>query len=289
MIVAQIENLNKKYNSYTLGVDDVSFAVKEGEVFGIIGPNGAGKTTIIKSLVGLLKPTKGSVALMQKNAFSEGHIVRGEVGYLGSDVSYFPNKTVEDNLKFVAQMHGVGTDRVDELTTALELNLTRKAKQLSYGNIKKMGIVMALLSSPKLIILDEPTNGLDPLVKQSFYKLIEKEQKRGAAIIVTSHNLQDIQRLCDRVAILKEGKIIAIEEMAALKEKLLKKVTIETDYSEPEITLAGVSNVKRDGKYLTFNYNGELKKLVKYLHSIDVVDFNVTDADLESMFLYFYE
>ena len=148
---------------------------------------------------------------------------------------------------------------------------------------------MALLSSPKLIILDEPTNGLDPLVKQSFYKLIEKEQKRGAAIIITSHNLQDIQRLCDRVAILKQGKIIAIEEMAALKEKLLKKVTIETDYSEPEITLAGVSNVKRDGKYLTFNYNGELKKLVKYLHSIDVVDFNVTDADLESMFLYFYE
>ncbi|MBP5651768.1 MAG: ABC transporter ATP-binding protein [Clostridia bacterium] len=289
MIVAQIENLNKKYNSYTLGVDDVSFAVKEGEVFGIIGPNGAGKTTIIKSLVGLLKPTKGSVALMQKNAFSEGHIVRSEVGYLGSDVSYFPNKTVEDNLKFVAQMHGVGTDRVDELTTVLELNLTRKAKQLSYGNIKKMGIVMALLSSPKLIILDEPTNGLDPLVKQSFYKLIEKEQKRGAAIIITSHNLQDIQRLCDRVAILKEGKIIAVEEMAALKEKLLKKVTIETDYSEPEITLAGVSNVKRDGKYLTFNYNGELNKLVKYLHSIDVVDFNVTDADLESMFLYFYE
>ncbi|MBR4745322.1 MAG: ABC transporter ATP-binding protein [Clostridia bacterium] len=289
MIVAQVENLNKKYNSYTLGVDDVSFAVKEGEVFGIIGPNGAGKTTIIKSLVGLLKPTKGSLALMQKNAFTEGHIVRNEVGYLGSDVSYFPNKTVEDNLKFVAEMHGVGTDRVDELTTALELNLTRKAKQLSYGNIKKMGIVMALLSSPKLIILDEPTNGLDPLVKQSFYKLIEKEQKRGAAIIITSHNLQDIQRLCDRVAILKQGKIIAIEEMAALKEKLLKKVTIETDYSEPEITLAGVSNVKRDGKYLTFNYNGELKKLVKYLHSIDVVDFNVTDADLESMFLYFYE
>ena len=113
MIVAQVENLNKKYNSYTLGVDDVSFAVKEGEVFGIIGPNGAGKTTIIKSLVGLLKPTKGSLALMQKNAFTEGHIVRNEVGYLGSDVSYFPNKTVEDNLKFVAEMHGVGTDRVD--------------------------------------------------------------------------------------------------------------------------------------------------------------------------------
>ena len=186
-------------------------------------------------------------------------------------------------------MHGVGTDRIDYLTTTLELDVTRKAKNLSLGNKKKMGIVMALLTSPKLIVLDEPTDSLDPVIRQNFYKLIREEKKRGASIVITSHNLQDIQRLCDRVAILKEGRIIAIEEMSNLKEKLLKQVTIETDYSEPEITLSGVSNLKRDGKYLTFNYNGEMSNLVKYLHSIDIVDFTVKDADLESMFLYFYE
>ena len=289
MITADVSNLNKQFNSYTLGVDDISFTVKEGEVFGIIGPNAAGKTTIIKTLMGLIKPTKGATAIMQRDAFQDGHIGRMEVGYMGSEVSYFPNKTVLENLRFVADAHGVGMDRVDYLTTEMELNLTRKAKQLSFGNIKKMGIVMALMTSPKLIVLDEPTDGLDPSIRQHFYKLIRQEVKRGASVIITSHNLQDIERLCDRVAIIKEGRVIAIEEMSDLKTKRLKKVTIETDYSQPEITLSGVSDLRRDGSYMTFNYNGDTKKLVKYLHSLDIVDFNVTDADLESMFLYFYE
>ena len=236
MIPCEIMDL-KKYYGKQLGVENVSFNIKEGEIIGFIGPNGAGKTTTIKSIVGLLKPTRGSIAMFNEDAVKSGEKVRHELGYSGSEASFFPNLTVLENLKFVADTKGVSYDKINTLATKLELNLTRKAKELSLGNKKKMMIVMALLSSPKLIILDEPTVGLDPLIKQAFFEIIEEEKRRGAAILISSHQLTDIQRLCDRVAIIKNGKIIAIEEMSELKTKRLKFVTIETDYSIPQVTL----------------------------------------------------
>ena len=216
-------------------------------------------------------------------------MARAELGYAGGEPSYFPNLSVADNLKLVADLKNVTYDRIDYLATKLELNLTRKAKDLSLGNKKKMSIVMALLSSPKLIVLDEPTVGLDPIIKLKFFELMDEEKKRGASILISSHSLTDVQRLCDRVAIIKAGKIIAIEEMEQLKTKRLKIVTIETDYSSPEITLSGVSNLRRENNYLKFNYNGEMKKLVKYLNSIDITNISIEDAGLEEMFLHFYE
>ncbi len=289
MIPCEVINLNKMYNSYTLGVDDVTFNIKEGEILGFIGPNGAGKSTTIHAIMGLLRPTKGSVAILNHDAFREGYKVRNDVGYCSADVGYFPDLTVRENLKWVADSKGVGMDRVEYLTTKLELNLTRKAKELSTGNKKKMGIVMALLSSPKLIVLDEPTTGLDPLIRKNFFELMEEEKKRGASILISSHELSDIQRLCDRVAIIKEGKIIAIEEMEQLKTKRLKNVTIETDYSDPQITLSGVSNVSRQGNVITFDYNGDMKKLIRYLDSLDVTNIDITEASLENIFMHFYE
>lgn len=288
MIPCEINNL-KKYYGKNLGVEDVSFNVKEGEIMGFIGPNGAGKTTTIRAIVGLLKSTDGSVAIINHDAFKEGYIAREELGYAGGEPSYFPNLTVLENLKLVADLKNVSYDRIDYLATKLELNLTRKANELSLGNKKKLCIVMALLSSPKLIILDEPTVGLDPLIKLAFFELMEEEKKRGASILISSHALTDIQRLCDRVAIIKSGKIIAVEEMEQLKTKRLKTITIETDYSEPTITLSGVSNLKVNGNMMRFNYNGEMKKLVKYLNSIDITNISIEDAGLEEMFLHFYE
>lgn len=288
MIPCEVNNL-KKYYGKNVGVEDVTFNVKEGEIVGFIGPNGAGKTTTIRAIVGLLKPDSGEVAIINRNAFKEGDTSRVELGYAGGEPSFFPNLTVAENLKFVADMKKVSYDRIDYLATKLELNLTRKASELSLGNKKKMCIVMALLSSPKLIVLDEPTFGLDPLIKLKFFELMDEEKKRGASILISSHTLTDIQRLCDRVAIIKAGKIIAIEEMEQLKTKRLKIVTIETDYSSPEITLSGVSNVRRENNYIKFNYNGEMKKLVKYLNSIDVTNISIEDAGLEEMFLHFYE
>lgn len=288
MVPCEVMNL-KKYYGKNMGVEDVSFNVKEGEIMGFIGPNGAGKTTTIRAIVGLLKPTDGSVAIINHDAFKEGDKARGELGYAGGEPSYFPNLTVLENLKLVADLKGVSYDRIDYLATKLELNLTRKASELSLGNKKKMCIVMALLSSPKLIVLDEPTVGLDPIIKLNFFELMEEEKKRGASILISSHTLTDIQRLCDRVAIIKQGKIIAVEEMAQLKTKQLKIVTIETSYSSPQITLSGVSNLKSNGNLIKFNYNGEMKKLIKFLNSIDVTNISIEDAGLEEIFLHFYE
>ncbi len=288
MVPCEVMNL-KKYYDKNMGVEDVSFNVKEGEIMGFIGPNGAGKTTTIRAIVGLLKPTDGSVAIINHDAFKEGDKARGELGYAGGEPSYFPNLTVLENLKLVADLKGVSYDRIDYLATKLELNLTRKASELSLGNKKKMCIVMALLSSPKLIVLDEPTVGLDPIIKLNFFELMEEEKKRGASILISSHTLTDIQRLCDRVAIIKQGKIIAVEEMAQLKTKQLKTVTIETSYSSPQITLSGVSNLKSNGNLIKFNYNGEMKKLIKFLNSIDVTNISIEDAGLEEIFLHFYE
>lgn len=288
MVPCEVMNL-KKYYDKNMGVEDVSFNVKEGEIMGFIGPNGAGKTTTIRAIVGLLKPTDGSVAIINHDAFKEGDKARGELGYAGGEPSYFPNLTVIENLKLVADLKGVSYDRIDYLATKLELNLTRKASELSLGNKKKMCIVMALLSSPKLIVLDEPTVGLDPIIKLNFFELMEEEKKRGASILISSHTLTDIQRLCDRVAIIKQGKIIAVEEMAQLKTKQLKTVTIETSYSSPQITLSGVSNLKSNGNLIKFNYNGEMKKLIKFLNSIDVTNISIEDAGLEEIFLHFYE
>ena len=288
MVPCEVMNL-KKYYGKNMGVEDVSFNVKEGEIMGFIGPNGAGKTTTIRAIVGLLKPTDGSVAIINHDAFKEGDKARGELGYAGGEPSYFPSLTVLENLKLVADLKGVSYDRIDYLATKLELNLTRKASELSLGNKKKMCIVMALLSSPKLIVLDEPTVGLDPIIKLNFFELMEEEKKRGASILISSHTLTDIQRLCDRVAIIKQGKIIAVEEMAQLKTKQLKTVTIETSYSSPQITLSGVSNLKSNGNLIKFNYNGEMKKLIKFLNSIDVTNISIEDAGLEEIFLHFYE
>lgn len=288
MIPCEVINLKKNYGK-SIGVVDVDFNIKEGEILGFIGPNAAGKTTTIKCIMGLLKPTSGSVAVLNKDAFKNGDEVRDNVGYAGSEPSYYKNLTVLENLKFVADLKGVSYDRIDYLATKLELNLTRKAGELSFGNKKKLSIVMALLNSPKFVVIDEPTLGLDPLIKQAFFDLMEEEKKRGASILISSHSLDDVQRLCDRVAIIKAGKIIAVEEMEQLKKKRLKIVTIETEYSTPKITLSGVSNVEQKEKFVTFQYNGEMKKLITYLNNIDIANVEIEDADLENIFMHFYE
>lgn len=289
MIPCEVINLKKLYTGAVVGVDDVSFNVKEGEILGFIGPNGAGKTTTLRAIMGLIKPSAGEVAILNHNAFSDGVEARADVGYACGETAVIPNLTVKENLEFVARVKGVTMDRVDDLCTRLELNLTRKAKDLSLGNKKKLGLVMALLSSPKLIVLDEPTSSLDPIIRQNLFKILEEEKGRGASIILSSHELTEVQRLCDRVAIIKEGKILAIEEMAELKTKRLKNVVVETDYSTPSITIAGASNIKRDGNLMTFNYNGEMKNLVKYLNSIDVENVEISEASLENIFMHFYE
>jgi ABC-2 type transport system ATP-binding protein len=238
-----------------------------------------------------VKPTEGYAAVFGHDSFKDGEQARIDVGYLPGEVFFYPNMTVRQVLELSANLRqGRGLDRIEELATRFELNLNKKIKELSLGNKKKVGIVNALMSNPKLIVLDEPTTGLDPLMQQTFFKVIQEENKKGATVLLSSHILREVQRLCSRVAVIKDGKIIAIEEVKNLKNKYLKEVSFETENSEiKEINLTGVSNLVIEGKSYTFNYNGNMRKLIDYLNKLDVVNVNIIDGDLEKIFLHFYE
>jgi ABC-2 type transport system ATP-binding protein len=288
MIPVEIVNLEKRYGK-TFGAEDVTFNLKSGEILGFIGPNAAGKTTTIRALLGLIKPTGGYATLMGENAWKNGKYARMEIGFVPGEISLPQNSTARQVLELVANIKGCGFGRVSDLASRLELNLNKKIKELSLGNKKKVQIVAALINSPKLIILDEPTIGLDIIMQKVFFEILREEKERGTTILISSHNLIDIQRICDRVAIIKNGKVIAVEEMVNLKNKMLKSVAFECEHQLSEIHLSGVANLTVEGNYYKFTYNGEVKTLIDYLSQYPITNLTVTDVDLENIFLHFYE
>jgi len=228
MNVIEIKNLTKSYGK-SRGIIDVSFNVEEGEIFGFIGPNGAGKSTTIRTLLSLIYPTSGSASIFGMDCIKYAPEIAKEVGYLPSEVFYYDKMKVIDILKYSASFYKKDcSQRIKELAEIMDLDVKKRIDDLSFGNKKKVGIVQCLLHEPKLIILDEPTSGLDPLMQQKFFDLLLEENKKGATILLSSHVLSEVQRLCSRVAIIKEGKIVKLEKMSDLTENNYKKFKIET-------------------------------------------------------------
>ena len=288
MFPIQIENL-KKYYGNSVGVEDVTLNVAEGEIFGFIGPNGSGKSTTIRTLMGFLSPDGGLVNILNKDCFKQGDVAREHVGYVPADVAAYPNMTGLQFLKYAAALKGRGEERIDELAVKLELSYNRKISQMSTGNKKKVSIIAAIMSSPKVLILDEPTSGLDPLMQQAFFKILEEEKKRGTAILLSSHNLTEVQRICDRVGIIKRGKLISVESVAQLRDKQIKNVEFTTKGTKPEVQLVGVKNLEVNDNRYTFKYSGEMKDLINYLSTLDLLNVSITDTDLNEMFLHYYD
>ena len=228
MNVIEINKLTKSYGKVR-GIVDVSFHVEQGEIFGFIGPNGAGKSTLIRTLLSLIYPTSGSATIFGKDCIKYAPEIKKDIGYLPSEIFYYDNMKVIDLLRYSASFYKKDcTKRINELAEIMELDLHKKIDDLSLGNKKKVGIVQGLLHEPKLIILDEPTSGLDPLMQKKFFDLLKEENKKGATILFSSHILSEVQKLCDRVAIIKEGKLVQVEKISTLKEKNYKKIRIET-------------------------------------------------------------
>ena len=224
--IIEVNHLTKYYGK-SRGIVDVSFNVEEGEIFGFIGPNGAGKSTTIRLFMSLIYPTSGDAKIFGKDCIKYGPEIRQEIGYLPSEVFYYEGMKVLDLLKYSASFYKKDcSKRMAELADLMELELDRRIDDLSYGNKKKVGIVQGLLHQPKLIILDEPTAGLDPLMQQNFFNLIREENKRGATVFFSSHILSEVQRLCSRVAIIKEGSIIRIQDIKTLQKENYKKVRV---------------------------------------------------------------
>lgn len=234
MSIVQLNQLTKRYGKRR-GITNISFSIEEGEIFGFIGPNGSGKSTTIRTLLNFIFPTSGSAKIFGKDCVKDAKAIRKSVGYLPSEVYFYDDMKVIDLLQYSAAFHGVkNPTRIKELATRLDLDLKRKIEDLSYGNRKKVGIVQALLHEPKLLILDEPTGGLDPLMQHVFFELLEEERQKGITLFFSSHILSEVQRLCDRVAIIREGELVQVDTIENLTKRSLKNVTIRYDEGPPK-------------------------------------------------------
>lgn len=289
--VIEINHLTKYYNKKSRGIIDVSFNVQEGEIFGFIGPNGAGKSTTIRTLLALIYPTSGSATIFGKDCIQFGHEIRRDIGYLPSEVFYYDNMKVIDLLKYSASFYGkTDLQRIKYLAEVMDLDLTRKIDDLSYGNKKKVGIVQGLLHNPKLIILDEPTSGLDPLMQQKFFDLIKAENEKGATVLMSSHILPEVQKLCSRVAIIKEGRIVKIEDIRTMRNTAYKKIRLTFADGAPEIlkNLDGVTNFTQTREETSFLFKGNINEVVRAISTQELLNLSIEEPDLEEIFMHYY-
>ena len=287
-----LNELTKHYGKHR-GINNLSFSVNQGEFFGFIGPNGAGKSTTIRTLMGLIRPTGGSASIFDLDCHSKASVIARDVGYLPSENSYYENMKVRELLQYTADLYGMDCKtKMKELADRLNLDLSRKIADLSLGNKKKVGIVSAIMTSPKLIIMDEPTSGLDPLIQQAFYDILKEENSRGATVFFSSHGLSEVQNLCDRVAILKEGQLIGIQSIKELRESGYKKVSLSAKEAIPRdfFDLSGIANYAEtaDKTSVSFMYNGNITAIIDKLHLLHLDDVLLEEPSLEEIFMHYY-
>ncbi|MDN5307356.1 MAG: beta-exotoxin transport system ATP-binding protein [Eubacteriaceae bacterium] len=291
MNVIDINGLTKYYGKHK-GIEDVSFSVEEGEIFGFIGPNGAGKSTTIRTLLALIYPTKGSATIFGKDCIKYGHEIRRDIGYLPSEVFYYEHMKVLEVLKYSASFYdNVNPARIKELADIMDLDLNKRIDDLSYGNKKKVGIVQGLLHEPKLIILDEPTSGLDPLMQQKFFDLIRKENELGATVLFSSHILSEVQKLCHRVAIIKDGTIVDIKDIPEMRRNNYKKVLLEFEgiIDISHFNLPGVTRLTLENNVMEFLYKGDINKIIQRLQGVKLANMLIEEPTLEEIFMHYYQ
>lgn len=290
MSIIEVTNLTKYYGK-ARGIVDVSFGVEEGEIFGFIGPNGAGKSTTIRLLLSLIHPTSGSAKVFGKDVVAHGPEIRRDIGYLPSEVYYYEGMKVIDLLKYSASFYQCDcTQRLHDLSETMELELNRRISDLSYGNKKKVGIVQGLLHSPKLLFLDEPTSGLDPLMQRKFFNLIREENVRGVTVFFSSHILGEVQRLCTRVGIIREGRIAEISDIHTLQQNNYKKVRVTAEGLNPAaFDLPGVTNVQTENSTVHFFFKGDINAVLQRISGIQVADVTIEEPTLEEIFMHYYE
>jgi ABC-2 type transport system ATP-binding protein len=290
MSVIEVNNLTKYYGK-ARGIVDVSFKVEEGEIFGFIGPNGAGKSTTIRLLLSLIRPTSGSARVFDMDVVTRGPEIRRDIGYLPSEVYYYEGMKVIDLLKYSASFYDCDcTERMNKLSDTMELEMKRRISDLSYGNKKKVGIVQGLLHSPKLLFLDEPTAGLDPLMQRKFFDLIREENTRGVTVFFSSHILGEVQRLCNRVGIIREGKIAEISDIRSLQQNNYKKIRVMAEGLDPaSFNLPGVTHLQTENGTVSFFFKGDINSVLQKISGVQVDDLTIEEPTLEEIFMHYYE
>jgi ABC-2 type transport system ATP-binding protein len=241
-------------------------------------------------LLSLIYPTSGNARVFGRDVTKEGPDIRKQVGYLPSEVFYYDDMRVIDLLRYSASFYDVdSTQRMDYLSDLMGLELNRRIRDLSYGNKKKVGIVQGLLHSPRLLLLDEPTSGLDPLMQRKFFELIREENKRGVTVFFSSHILGEVQRLCQRVAIIREGSLVELANISSLQKNNYKKIRISIEKGIDLSNLPGVANIQNEDSTTQFFYRGDINLLLRHLDGREINDLNIEEPTLEEIFMHYYE
>ena len=289
MNVIEASDLCKNYGN-DVGIKNINLEIKKGEVFGFIGPNGAGKSTFIRTLLGLLHPSSGTAKVLGHNIKNKSEEIRKKLGYLPSEVNYYDGMSSRELLEYHAGFYEkVDTAKIKTLSEIFELDLDRKIEELSFGSKKKCAIIQSVIHEPDLLILDEPTSGLDPLMQNRFFELLEEENKKGTSIFFSSHILAEVQRLCNRAAIIRKGEISAVEDIQGLLEKQMKKARFVFKEKQELKFISGVQNPTWTNNKLTFDYIGPVKELIQWMNQLDLQDAVLEEPDLETIFMNYYQ
>lgn len=281
-----------KYYGKQRGMIDISLDVRQGEVFGYLGPNGAGKTTTIRTLLNLIQPTRGMATIFGMDIQQKGLEVRRHTGYLPGELKLYDNLTGAEMLRYLGHLSGgVDWTHVEALASQLDCDLLPPIRSLSHGNRQKIGLIQAFMNTPDLLILDEPTMGLDPLMQQEFYRLVGEAKARGQTVFLSSHIMPEVERVCDRVAIIRKGRLVTVEDIDNLKARSIRRLEIHFagPVSQEKFTaISGVKDVSVHDSVLTCTVVGELDALVKAAAQATVVNIISHEPSLEEIFLDYY-
>ncbi len=291
MVAIDISQVSRTFGTIR-AVDQLDLRVSDGQIFGFLGPNGAGKTTTIRMLLGLLQPDSGSCRVLGRDCWSDSHAVKAQIGFLPGDIHLPPRWTGDDFLKYHGSFRKQDPQRLKALIQRFDLDTSRRLGDLSKGNQQKVAIIAAFMHEAPLLILDEPTSGLDPLMRQNFMELIEHERQAGRTLFLSSHNLQEVERVADQVGIIRDGNLVAVEtvtELRRLCERTLSIAFSEEPDLEPLTRLENVFLRDQTEHRAIFGVKGPPTGVMAALAGMSIQDFSFPPADLESIFMHYYD
>lgn len=278
----------KKYFGKTKAVDGVSFSVEKGEIFGFLGPNGAGKTTTIKCLMDFVRPSSGNINILGLNAQTDSVELKSKIGFLSDTAHFYDHWSAQKHLLFQESLRGK-SKILSELLQKFDLNQKLQFGNLSSGNRRKLGIILALMNEPEILILDEPTSALDPILQVAFHNYLKEFSEKGGTVFMSSHNLSEVEKICDRVGIIKDGKMVALEKISEMKLKKMYDISFHT--SETQLNIEENENIKiisRVDGLVMLKIKGDINSLISQLAKIEIKDLEITHAGLEDIFMEFY-
>ncbi len=292
-IAIHTEGLTKHYGDFPALVD-LDLDVPVGEIFGFLGPNGAGKTTMIRTILDEIRPTSGSASILGMDTHESSVEIRNHIGYVPGDLAMYPNLTGKDTLTYFANLRGgVDWDYVDSLAERLDADLSKKVGDLSSGNRQKVGLIQAFMNKPDVLIMDEPSSGLDPLVQREFQAMLREFASNGQTVFLSSHTLSEVQRVADRVGIIRHGRLIAVEGVADLRSKAIRTVNLFFDGPVDGTVLEGLPGVREvnvENHHVTLSFDGMMETLLKVVtERYNLLDITTHEANLEEIFLTYYE